>query len=144
MDARLRILKRLSLSDPESKERYIVELERVVGGLSTPSSMMSLCQDISSLSNYIEDLLIRRGTWHHTAGGVEVNLWIEYDSVEKAEGLCLAENTASVASAIVNHFSMSGFETWSADPLVYLETPYSIFTWEITKKPAPDIRGRLL
>lgn len=41
MDSKLRNLKRLSATDPASKERYIRELERLVG-LSEPSEVGSL------------------------------------------------------------------------------------------------------
>jgi len=42
MDLRLQVLKRLSLTDPEMKERYISTLEQTVGGVapSDPKSMV--------------------------------------------------------------------------------------------------------
>jgi hypothetical protein len=133
MDARLRILKRLSLSNPEAKERYIAELERIAGGLDSSGDLIDVCQDINDISDIVEKTLIQQGTWYPLRAGVDVNFWVEREFPEKAEGLCIAESTRDVASAIVNYFTMSGFKTWSADPIVYLENPYSIFTWEITK-----------
>jgi len=142
MDERLRILKRLSLHDPESKERYIAELERAVGGVKRPESLGESLLEIQTLANKLEEIIVEKGirydseTIDHLYSDSECYFLPErteanHDGVRTAYGVALALGTREVAAAIVKYYGMHAFKTWSAEPVVFLEHPDTLFLWEV-------------
>ena len=141
MDAKLRILQRLSLSDPEAKERYIHELERSIGGHSDPT-FTDACLDLQFLVEKLEDYLMSAGERIYlqaNQGGVGfVYFLVEGEDNDAAHGLCLAPSTRAAAGAVVSHFGLDSIKKWSADPILTMpaalnEQSDSIFTWSIVK-----------
>lgn len=146
MDEHLRILKRLSLYDPESKERYIAALERALGGAKEPvkSSIGDTLLEIQRLSKEFEKIIMEQGLLYegdvHPTYGVSGSNDCYFlhertggdcDGNRRAYGVAIAPGTREVAAAIVEYYGIHGFKTWSVDPIIYLNHDSNIYTWEV-------------
>lgn len=144
MDKALRILQKLSINDPEAKERYIHALERSVGlsppGLEDP---LQLIRDMHSLGWMIGDYILKNGNVVHLAES-EVILWTSpTGSGNKIEGLALGVSTDQIAGALYRffpeEFTANRIKNWLVEPaLIYDNVIHqnrlvtqSIFIWEV-------------
>jgi len=138
MDERLRILKRMSFFDPDAKERYIAELERTIVGASEPiRGIGDTLLEIQALAKKFEGIIQEQGTLYENVYS-DNNCYFLHERTEEnyngnrmAYGVAIARGTREIAAAIAIYYGIHGFETWSVDPIVFLDYDSNLFTWEV-------------